>query len=95
MRPEAASTTSARSSSAAESQLVSYGAPHLGSLSAFVSIRQHTSAYVSIYQHTSAYVSIREHISAYISIRLYTDSLRLIYSAYIVSKIVVAKEMRP
>jgi hypothetical protein len=30
-------------------------------MSAYVSIRQHTSAYVSIRQHTSAYVSIRQH----------------------------------
>jgi hypothetical protein len=34
-------------------------------ISAYVSIRQHTSAYVSIRQHTSAYVSIRQHTSAY------------------------------
>ncbi len=35
------------------------------SMSAYVSIRQHTSAYVSIHPHTSAYVSIRQHTSAY------------------------------
>jgi hypothetical protein len=40
-----------------------------GGVSAYVSIRQHTSAYASIRQHTSAYVSIRQHTSAYVSIR--------------------------
>jgi hypothetical protein len=38
------------------------------SVSAHVSIRQHTSAYVSIRQHTPAYVSIRQHTSAYVSV---------------------------
>jgi hypothetical protein len=55
-------------------------------LSAYVSIRQHTSAYVSIRQHTSACgcaakqqaaadaVSIRQHTSAYVSIRQHTSA---------------------
>jgi hypothetical protein len=41
-------------------------------MSAYVSIRQHTSAYVSI--RTSAYVSIRQHTSAYASIRQHTSA---------------------
>jgi hypothetical protein len=35
-------------------------------MSAYVSIRQHTSGYVSIRHHTSSYVSIRQHTSAYV-----------------------------
>jgi hypothetical protein len=36
-------------------------------MSAYISIRQHTSAYGSIRQHTAAYGSIREHTSAHVS----------------------------
>jgi hypothetical protein len=43
-------------------------------LSAYVSIRRHTSAYVSIRQHTSAYASIRQHTSAYVSVTGEEDS---------------------
>jgi hypothetical protein len=50
-------------------------------LTAYVSIRQHTSAYVSIRQHTPANVtrkpppdSIRQHTSAYVSIRQHTPA---------------------
>jgi hypothetical protein len=57
-------------------------------MSAYVSIRQHSSAYVSIRQHTSAYVSIRQHSSAFVSIRQHTSayvSIRQHTSAYIPS----------
>jgi hypothetical protein len=46
----------------------------LHDLSAFVSIRQHSSAYVCIRQHTSAYVSIRQHTSAHVCIRQHTSA---------------------
>jgi hypothetical protein len=56
-------------------------------MSAYVSMRQHTSALEaraaglapvngSIRQHMSAYVSIRQHTSAYISIRQHTSALK-------------------
>ncbi len=44
-------------------------------LSAYVSIRQHSSAYVSIRQYTSVYVSIRQHTSAYVRRRTKARSL--------------------
>jgi hypothetical protein len=65
-------------------------------LSAYVSIRQHTSAYVSVRQRTSAPqsrsvsirqdVSMRQHASAYVSMRQHTSayvSIRQHTSAYV------------
>jgi hypothetical protein len=52
----------------------------------YVSIRQHAHAYVSIRQHTHANVSIRQHTSAYVSIRQHTHayvSIRQHTSAYV------------
>jgi hypothetical protein len=43
-------------------------------LSAYVSIRQHTSAYASICQHATAHVSIRQHTSEYASIHQHTSA---------------------
>jgi hypothetical protein len=55
-------------------------------VSAYVSIRQHTSEYVSIRQHTAAYVSIRHDTAAHVSIRQHTSahvSTRQHASAYV------------
>jgi hypothetical protein len=55
-------------------------------MSAYVSIRQHTSAYVSMSQHSSAFVSIRQHSSAQVRTRQHTSayvSIRQHTSAYV------------
>ena len=57
-----------------------------GRMSAYVSIRQHTSACVQIRQHTSKYVSIRQHTSAYVQIRQHMPAylrIRQQTSAYV------------